>query len=342
MFWSFPLRLPLRDSSVISCAVRFTKVFESFDEEFHDVMKLSKREEAIIMENFSLFYSNEEDALLSYADIRNFQNTWNVVDIHQRGVIPVRRVKFILRLLRGRLEVDPQKDRCLFKHMCYELERLHNGEDVTFHDVLNMLSYRSVDIRKALQLEELLAREEFEYIIEEEVAKQTIRTWLEGCLKKIRATSGKQQNSLIAGLRATNEFNVQQDLNEDKFKELNAERESEVEPKDEVRKDPTRSKSMRIPASASGISRSDSVGSGSGRKYLAPTLSDPTRPEKEKPKRTAKPEGEVVRSHGREPVPHVSKTNHAAANKMSSTALEVRDWWSEQMCHNSDSSDDEH
>jgi len=52
-----------------------------------------------------------------------------------------------------------------------------------------MLSYRSVDIRKALQLEELLAREEFEYIIEEEVAKQTIRTWLEGCLKKIRATS---------------------------------------------------------------------------------------------------------------------------------------------------------
>lgn len=52
-----------------------------------------------------------------------------------------------------------------------------------------MLSYRSVDIRKALQLEELLAREEFEYIIEEEVAKQTIRTWLEGCLKKIRATT---------------------------------------------------------------------------------------------------------------------------------------------------------
>lgn len=45
-------------------------------------------------------------------------------------------VKFILRLLKGRLEVDPQKDRLLFKHMCYELDRLHNGEDVTFHDVL--------------------------------------------------------------------------------------------------------------------------------------------------------------------------------------------------------------
>lgn len=159
------------------------------------------------MENFSLFYSNEEDALLSYADIRNFQNTWNIVDIHQRGVIPVKRVKFILRLLKGRLECDPQKDRLLFKYMCYELDKLHNGEDVTFHDVIkyvqnntkaflililfllfsSMLSYRSVDIRKALQLEELLAREEFEYLIEEEVAKQTIRTWLEGCLKKIRS-----------------------------------------------------------------------------------------------------------------------------------------------------------
>ena len=31
-----------------------------------------------------------------------------------------------------RLEVDPQKDRLLFKHMCYELERLHNGEDVRY------------------------------------------------------------------------------------------------------------------------------------------------------------------------------------------------------------------
>ena len=50
-----------------------------------------------------------------------------------------------------------------------------------------MLSYRSVDIRKSLQLEELLQREELEYIIEEEVAKQTIKTWLEYCLRKIRA-----------------------------------------------------------------------------------------------------------------------------------------------------------
>ena len=50
-----------------------------------------------------------------------------------------------------------------------------------------MLAYRSVDIRKSLQLEALLAREELEYTIEEEVAKQTIRSWLDKCLKRIRA-----------------------------------------------------------------------------------------------------------------------------------------------------------
>jgi hypothetical protein len=55
-----------------------------------------------------------------------------------------------------------------------------------------MLSYRSVDIRKSLQLEELLAREQLEYTIEEEVAKQTIRMWLKKCLKRIRAVSGSQ------------------------------------------------------------------------------------------------------------------------------------------------------
>lgn len=52
-----------------------------------------------------------------------------------------------------------------------------------------MLSYRSVDIRKSLQLEELLAREELEYIIEEEVAKQTIRQWLDSCLKRMKTVS---------------------------------------------------------------------------------------------------------------------------------------------------------
>lgn len=56
-----------------------------------------------------------------------------------------------------------------------------------------MLSYRSVDIRKSLQLEELLAREQLEYTIEEEVAKQTIRMWLKKCLKRIRAVCSRDR-----------------------------------------------------------------------------------------------------------------------------------------------------
>ncbi|XP_011260047.1 sodium leak channel non-selective protein [Camponotus floridanus] len=304
---------------------------------------------AIIMENFSLFYSNEEDALLSYADIRNFQNTWNVVDNHQKGVIPVKRVKFILRLLKGRLETDPQKDRLLFKYMCYELERLHNGEDVTFHDVINMLSYRSVDIRKALQLEELLAREEFEYIIEEEVAKQTIRTWLQGCLKKIRA---KQQNSLIAGLRATNNAAALKEAQEEKSKEekgkeISVDREEEIETKDVEAPKHRVKKPVVLP-------RSDSIGSASGRKYLAPTLSDPAsvRSEKDKiavsKKRNSRPPSMVKNN-----LPHLTENteqsrqqretlnNKTTVPKVSSVMLEVREWWKEQLAYSSESSEDE-
>ncbi|KAJ4932954.1 hypothetical protein JOQ06_029792 [Pogonophryne albipinna] len=91
---------------------------------------------AIIVENFSLFYSTEEDQLLSYNDLRHFQIIWNMVDDKREGLIPTSKVKFLLRLLRGRLEVDLDKDKLLFKHMCYEMERLHSGGDVTFHDVL--------------------------------------------------------------------------------------------------------------------------------------------------------------------------------------------------------------
>lgn len=55
-----------------------------------------------------------------------------------------------------------------------------------------------MNIRKALQLEELLAREEYEYMIEEEVAKKTIREWLENCLKQKRVSwDVKSNNSQI-------------------------------------------------------------------------------------------------------------------------------------------------
>ena len=66
-----------------------------------------------------------------------------------------------------------------------------------------MLAYRSVDIRKSLQFEELLAREELEYMIEEEVAKLTIRNWLNKCLKRIKTTD---QTNVIKSLQRSNEL----------------------------------------------------------------------------------------------------------------------------------------
>ncbi|XP_076062882.1 sodium leak channel non-selective protein na isoform X2 [Oratosquilla oratoria] len=292
---------------------------------------------AIIMENFSLFYSNEEDALLSYADIRNFQSTWNIVDVNQRGVIPVRKVKFILRLLKGRLEVDPAKDRLLFKHMCYELERLHNGDDVTFHDVLNMLSYRSVDIRKSLQLEELLAREELEYIIEEEVAKQTIRQWLDNCLKRIKA---KEQTSILDGLRKTNkDFLI--GFHEEKAKAQEKEKEGESKESERARE---WKKGIQM-------TRTDSMNS--VRKLLAPTLSDfgprsdkqrheskirknrPSGASKNLPHVAESMEGRVAASQGGGGGDISS--NKTALPRSASGSGEVRDWWREQVGYDSGS-----
>ena len=79
--------------------------------------------------------------------------------------------------------------------------------------------------RKALQLEELLAREELEFIIEEEVAKLTIRRWLDGCLKRIR----EKEQSLLASLKLMNEpvLNLLRPVTEDREDEGRDESEAE-------------------------------------------------------------------------------------------------------------------
>ena len=156
---------------------------------------------AIIVENFSLFYSAEDDTgMLSQNDIRVyqvhfldfsleilfFQQTWNIIDIKRKGQIRVKyQVRLLLRLLRFRLTVNIQ-DRLLFKHMCCELEQTCRSEMVSFYEVLMMIAYRSVDIRKSLQLEELIQREQLEATIDEEVAKETIKNWLERCVRRKR------------------------------------------------------------------------------------------------------------------------------------------------------------
>ncbi|XP_028403824.1 sodium leak channel non-selective protein-like [Dendronephthya gigantea] len=140
---------------------------------------------AVIIENFSLFYSSEEDAALSHQDLYQYQLTWNLVDQNRKGFITVRQARLVLRLLRGRLGVDPST--FLFKHICLEIEKFRGGREVSFHDLLEILAYRSIDdISRSLQLEELLAREELERSIEEEVAIQTIRDWFLN-LKKEKA-----------------------------------------------------------------------------------------------------------------------------------------------------------
>ncbi|KAI5106950.1 sodium leak channel non-selective protein precursor, partial [Silurus meridionalis] len=272
---------------------------------------------AIIVENFSLFYSTEEDQLLSYNDLRHFQIIWNMVDDKREGVIPTSRVKFLLRLLRGRLEVDLDKDKLLFKHMCYEMERLHSGGDVTFHDVLSMLSYRSVDIRKSLQLEELLAREQLEYTIEEEVAKQTIRMWLKKCLKRIRAKQ-QQSCSIILSLRESQKQDLRRLLNPPSIETTVPSDEANANNQD----NPTQPENSGLQT------------------LLSPTLSDRSSYRQDSADRPQRKLGQWRLPTGRTSVKSmVCKMN--PVNDEASSGSEVKKWWTRQLTVESDESGDD-
>nr|XP_020754233.1 sodium leak channel non-selective protein [Odocoileus virginianus texanus] len=158
---------------------------------------------AIIVENFSLFYSTEEDQLLSYNDLRHFQIIWNMVD-DKREVREsiIMDVSSQLGAGRGYAEQHPTAGGL---RIPLWLRAPRPGH-------MSMLSYRSVDIRKSLQLEELLAREQLEYTIEEEVAKQTIRMWLKKCLKRIRAKQ-QQSCSIIISLKQSQQQELKRILN---------------------------------------------------------------------------------------------------------------------------------
>uniref|UniRef100_A0A672SP91 Sodium leak channel non-selective protein n=1 Tax=Sinocyclocheilus grahami TaxID=75366 RepID=A0A672SP91_SINGR len=277
---------------------------------------------AIIVENFSLFYSTEEDQLLSYNDLRHFQIIWNMVDDKREGVIPTSRVKFLLRLLRGRLEVDLEKDKLLFKHMCYEMERLHNGGDVTFHDVLSMLSYRSVDIRKSLQLEELLAREQLEYTIEEEVAKQTIRMWLKKCLKRIRAKQ-QQSCSIILSLRESQQQDLRRLLNPPSIETTVPSEDTNAHNQD----NPTQPESSGLQT------------------LLSPTLSDRSRYRQDSADRPQRKLGQWRLPSCVCPAGHTSvKSMVCKMNPVSdeaSSGSEFKKWWTRQLTVESDESGDD-
>lgn len=127
------------------------------------------------------------------------------------------------------------------------------------------------------------------------------------------------------------------------------------------------------------LPRSDSIGSGSGRKYLIPTLSDPAsiRSEKDKSAAPKKKNNRPPRMYifilciyilfivffsnvsfpfeaaPKNNLPHLTESTEqsrqqrevvnakATVPKPSSVMLEVREWWKEQLAYSSESSEDE-
>lgn len=98
------------------------------------------------------------------------------------------------------------------------------------------------------------------------------------------------------------------------------------------------------------LPRSDSIGSTSGRKYLAPTLSDPAaRPEKERittKKKNSRHQAVVANknfSHLNESesrLPREVFNNKTTVPKATSAMHEIRDWWNEQLAYISSSDED--
>ena len=148
---------------------------------------------AVVIENFSLFSSTDEDMLMSNSDIKVFQEVWNIIDTDHTGKLTAHKAKRVLRLSIAKLKFNVTADRFLLKRMCAEVDRISNGKDVSFHDLLLVLAYNDsrFKISRNLQLEERLAREDQVRAITEEVAAQTIRVW---CLRMWREKLENRKN----------------------------------------------------------------------------------------------------------------------------------------------------
>lgn len=149
---------------------------------------------AVVIENFSLFSSTDEDMLMTNSDIKVFQEVWNFIDTDHSGKLSAHKAKRVLRLSIAKLKFNITADRFLFKRMCAEVDRISNGKDVSYHDLLLVLAYNDsrFKISRNLQLEERLAREDQVRAITEEVAAQTIRVW---CLKMWRKKLENRRNT---------------------------------------------------------------------------------------------------------------------------------------------------
>ena len=149
---------------------------------------------AVVIENFSLFSSADEDMLMSDTDLKAFQEVWNIIDRDCAGKLTPKRAKLALGLSIAKLKFSVTTDRFLYKRMCAEIDRVCGGKDVSYHDLLLVLAYNDprVKLSRNLQLEERLAREDQIRAITEEVAAQTIGLW---CLRMWQEKLKNRKNS---------------------------------------------------------------------------------------------------------------------------------------------------
>lgn len=149
----------------------------------------------------------------------------------------------------------------------------------------------------------------------------------------------KQQNSLIAGLRATNEALPTPMEPAEENKNGTPEQEHESDNKENEQK---KVKTANLP-------RSDSMGSSSGRKFLAPTLSDPSAKAdterivaaKKKTNRPIVVNKNLTHLNDSETrVPKEVLPNKTNPPKVSHAVHEIRDWWNEQLAYVSSSDED--
>lgn len=148
---------------------------------------------AVVIENFSLFSSTDEDMLMSDSDIKVFQEVWNIIDTDRSGKLTAKRAKLAIGLSITKLKYNLSSDRFLYKRMCAEVDKISNGKEISFHDLLLVLAYNDSRVKPSrnLQLEERLAREDQIRLTTEEVAAQTIRTW---CLRMWRERIENRRN----------------------------------------------------------------------------------------------------------------------------------------------------
>ncbi|XP_020895810.1 sodium leak channel non-selective protein [Exaiptasia diaphana] len=283
---------------------------------------------AVIIENFSLFYASDEDSYLSNTDLRDFQMAWNLVDKGRRGIMSVPQARLFLRVyiffkqnnyLKGRLGVDDRSTS--FRHMCCEIEKLRNGGDVSFHDVLGVIAYRTVDISHCLQINELLEREELEYTIDQEVAIQTIRDWF--IKLRMKREREKQKKERASPLVSSNESLNNAGLGEESDREQREHHERDrLSSGEEEEKEPEKMPAMRTLSS-------QSAG------FLAPPSSPPRQRKFSGPDRFSSPRKSSSVSFPTEivepPPASALRQRQRSIPTEQKENTEVSDWWTTQV-----------